>query len=253
MNKSWKFIFGMSFVLILIYLFVNDYAKSLVNMEDQIGTRVGGGELSVKDNAILKTYLELYKERIVNGEYEKAYNMTGLSYKEYLPYEAYVEKVQSQNFEDLIFEDIEIATTSIYDVTFSVSGDKGHYSVLYDDEKKLYIYPDSFLSYVKVENEVTKKKLEVKLEYYVVNIDKCMLGFSIENRLNDTVEISKSQLLTNENRFVESDEKIIINPKESKKIVLEFDTDYSIPKQVILYRSTNKENEFIEYDIKIKR
>lgn len=253
MNKSWKFILGMSIVLILIYIFVNDYAKSFVNVEDQIGTRVGGGELSVRDNAILKTYLELYKEYIVKGEYEKAYNMTGKSYKEYLPYEEYVEKVKNQNFEDLIFKNIEIATTSIYDVTFSMSGDEGHYSVLYDDEKKLYIYPDSFLSYAKVENKVTKKKLEVKLEYYVTNIDKCMLGFSVENRSNDTVEISKSKLFTSENRFVESDENIIINPKESKKIVLEFDTDYSIPKEVILYRSTNKENEFIEYDIKIKR
>ena len=253
MKKSWKFMIGTLLVLFAIYLFINDYTKSLVNMEDKLGIRVGGGELSVRDNSILRAYLELYEKYIAKEEYEKAYNMTGISYREYISYEDYIEKVKSQEIKDMTLENIKAITTSVYDATFDISGEEKHYSILNDDEKMLHIYPDSFLDYAKLDNKASKKKLEIKLEYYVANIDKCILSFNIENRSNKAIEISKSKLAINEHDFAESDEKITLNPKESKKVTLEFETDYSLPKQVILYRSTDKADKFIEYSIDIKR
>ena len=253
MKKSWKFMIGTLIVLFIIYVWLKNYSNSIVDMESKVGSRVGGGELTTNDYYTLKTYIELYKEYISEGKYETAYRMLGASYRRYISYEEFVDKVKEKNIDDLIIEDINIITDTTYEILLSNSGERAYYSMVVDDtSRSSVIYPESFLDYKEINKKVNKKKVEVTLKDYIVNADRCILNFSIKNNSNETVNFSNSKLLTNEQGTIENDEGIVLNSKETKEITIEYDTNYEFPSQVTLCRGTDKEGEYIDYVIDIK-
>ncbi len=253
MKKSWKFMLITLIILFAVYLLVKNYTVSITDMPTKIGSRVGGGELSISDYYTLKSYIDLYKKYLSKGKYEEAYSMLGYSYKSYVPYEKYLENIKNDNIAEYALDGINIVTDTTYDVILSNSGDEKHYSMVIDStSKNSVIYPDSFLEYKEVKDQVNKKKVEVTLNDYIVNIDKCVLNFKIKNNTNDTVSFSSSTLLTDKQDTVQNEEKIVLNAKEEKEITLEYETDYAFPKQVALYRNTSKADKFTDYIIDIK-
>ena len=253
MKKPWKFMVITLIILFAVYLLVKNYSFSITDMSTKIGNRVGGGELGISDYYTLKSYIDLYKKYLSEGKYESAYSMLGYSYKSYMPYEKYLENIKNDNIKEYVLEGIDIITDTTYDAILSNSGDERHYSMVVDTTSKdSILYPDSFLEYKAVKDKVNKKKVEVILNDYVVNIDSCVLNFKIKNNTNDTVKFSSSNLLTDKQDIVQNEDEIVLNAKEEKEITIEYETDYAFPKQVAFYRNTSKADKFIDYIIDIK-
>lgn len=253
MKKPWKFMVATLIILFAVYLLVKKYSFSITDMSTKIGNRVGGGELGISDYYTLKSYIDLYKKYIEENKYENAYGMLSYSYKSYVPYEEYLKNIKKDNVKDYVLKDIDIITDTTYDAILVTSGDERHYSMIIDtNSKDGILYPDSFLKHKEVNEKVNKKKVEVVLNDYVVNIDKCTLNFKIKNNTSDTVKFSSSNLLTDKQDIVQNEDEIALNAKEEKEITIEYETDYAFPKQIALYRTTDDADKFIEYIIDIK-
>ena len=179
--------------------------------------------------------------------------MLGASYRRYISYEEFIDKLKEKNIDDFIIEDINIITDTTYEIVLGNSGERAYYSMVVDDtSRSSVIYPESFLDHKEINKKVNKKKVEITLKDYIVNIDKCILNFSIKNNSNETVNFSNSKLLTNEQGTIENDEGIVLNSKETKEITIEYDTNYEFPSQVTLCRGTDKEGQYMDYVIDIK-
>lgn len=251
MRKSWKFMIGTLVVLFLIYVWLKNYTTSVVDMDSKVGSRVGGGELTMSEYYTLKSYMELYDKYLSEEKYDLSYMMLGIPYRRYVSYEEYLEKVKKDNLNDFLIEDINIITNTTYDVLLDNSGDKKHYTLVIDDNKSAsVIYPESFLDYKEVNAKTHKNKVEIVLTDYVVNIDKCILNFAITNKSNKKVDFSTSKLLTNEQSKIENNQEFVIDAKETKEITLEYGTNYEFPSQVMLCRNMN--DKVIDYVIDIK-
>ena len=253
MKKSWKFMIGTLLVLFIIYVWLKNYSNSIVDMESKVGSRVGGGELTTNDYYTLKTYIELYKEYISEGKYETAYRMLGITYREYMPYEEYIENLEKENINEFIIENINIITDTTYDLILDNSGDKIHYSIIVDDSSSgSVIYPASFLDYKNINKKINKNKVEIVLKDYVVNIDKIILNFSMNNNSNKKINFFNSKLITNGQGKVENEQNIELNAKESKDITIEYSTNYEFPSQVTLCGNIEGKDKSVDYVIDIK-
>ena len=251
MKKPWKFMFGTLVVLFLIYLWLKSYTDSVVDMESKVGSRVGGGELTMSEYYTLKSYMELYRKNISEGKYDTSYRMLGITYREYIPYEKYIENLEKENINEFIIEDINIITDTTYDLILDNSGDKIHYSIIVDDSSNgSVIYPASFLDYKNINKKINKNKVEIVLKDYVVN--KIILNLSMNNNSNKKINFFNSKLITNGQGKIESDQNIELNAKESKDITIEYSTNYEFPSQVTLYGNIEGKDKSVDYVIDIK-
>ena len=247
MNKITKFLLIILLILIGAYFLLTGFVKETDNIADKVGARVGGGELSVTEYYSLAQCFETYKNYLSKKDYNTAYIMLGHLYRRYVPYEEYEKNILTKNVSEMQIEDINIITSTTFDLLVDTSGEKEHYSIIIDNKtNKFTLLPESFLDYKAIDIEESKKKLECTLKDYVVYIDKCVLNFEIKNNnKKEEINISKATLFTNMESTLENNEIISIKPGETKSIQIAFETDYEFPTKVVLERIENKKS--IEY------
>lgn len=251
MKKTIKnFLMILICILLVAYLILNNYTKQTENISSKVGSKIGGGELSMHEYYALSQYFDTYKNYINTKEYKKAYNMLGITYRNYIPYEEYEKNISRKNIEKLMLEEITPITASTYDLVIDNSGEKSHYSIINDTSiDRVYLYPESFLDYKNVEQKVKEKKIESKLIDYIVYVDKTDLTFDIKNNRSEKINAYEATLYTNLDDVITINESVEINSKESKKVVLSFDTDYAFPEKVVLKCIVGNKNVEFVYEI----
>lgn len=247
MNKITKFLLIVLCILAFAYFLLNNYTKNIEDMASKVGNKIGGGELTMNEYYSLIQYFDTYKDYVLKKEYKSAYSMLGASYRNYVSYDEYESKISKKEIDKLQVEDVNIITTSTFEIVTDMSGEKEFYSIIIDKQiNKPKIYPESFLDYKNV--EVTKKQKNVKciLKDYIVNNDKCTLNFEISNNNKDKFSLNEATLYTNLADAVKVEEKVEVNSKELKSFSLSFDTDYAFPNEVVLKGTIgNKDSEFV--------
>ncbi len=238
MHKFTKFLLILVLVLLIIYIFLNNYTFEMEHedMQSKVGNigTVGGIELTFTDYYTLKQSFDTYADFIASGDYETAYSMLGTSYKNYVPYEDYKNKIKDVK-EMLQVHDINFITNTTFDLLVGgKSGDEEeHYSLIINKEKNTFaLYPESFLDYNSNEIKLSKNKVQYILKNYIVNIDECIFNFEITNNNKKALTISKCNLITNGGEEYNNSDVIEIPSKETKEVSIKFDTNYQFPKKI---------------------
>lgn len=246
MNKLTKLLLIIAAILLFFYLILINFNKELEDMPSKIGSKLGGGELTMSEYYTLSQFLQTYKDYISKKEYKTAYNMLGSSYRNYISYEDYEKNISNKNMNNLQLEDIKIITASTFDLLTDTSGEKAHYSIIIDKETNIpKLYPESFLDYKVVDIKENRKGTTTLLKDYTVNIDKCFLNLQIKNNKNNNLKITKATLYTNLDDIVDYSDEVIVNAKDTKNISLSFDTNYAFPDKLVLnYTLENTDNNF---------
>mgnify|MGYP003297759240 CR=1 FL=1 len=188
MNKITKFLIVLTLILLFLCILLNKYEEDLYNMASKVGSQVGGGELTMKEYYTLAQCMETYIGYISEKKLDVAYNMLGTTYRDYVSYNDFVEKINNKNIENMIIKDIDIITNTTFKVIGDVSGEEYYYSIIVDNQlNRFAIYPESFLTYTQIDENVSKKKLQITLIDSKVQIDNCILKFKITNNMSTVI------------------------------------------------------------------
>lgn len=235
MNKITKFLLIILCILAFAYFLLSNYNKEMEDMPSKVGAKIGGGELTMNEYYSLIQYFDTYKDYVSKKEYKSAYSMLGASYRNYLSYDEYESKISKKEMDKLQIDDVNIITASTFEIVTDISGEKEIYSIIIDKQiNKPKIYPESFLDYKNVEISKKQKNVKCILKDYIVNNDKCILNFEINNNNKNKFILNEATLYTNLADVVKVEEKVEVNSKEVKSFSLSFDTDYAFPNEVVL-------------------
>jgi len=252
MNKITKFLLIVVCVLLFIYFLVNGYAKKSEDMSELVGSKIGGGELSTSDYYSLVQCVETYIDYLKQKDFEMAYQMLNNNYKEYVSYEKYQEKVAQKDYSQTNITDVEIITATTYRVTTTTEGQEEQFSIIIDgDSRRFLLLPESFLDYQKVNTKVFHHQLKCVLKEYVVYTDKSEMMFEVTNNSNKDAHLTMGKCWTTFSDEIEKNVDITIKAKETIPITVSFETDYTFPKKVILYKNNNGKAD-IEYLFEIE-
>lgn len=246
-KKITKFLLILCLILFVIYLLVSKYSYESTDMSLIVGTKIGGGELTMSDYYTLVKYMDMYKESILHEKYELAYSFIGSSYKKLVTYEEFVTNIP-KNIDKMRVAQIDRVTNSTFKVLIDMSGETYNYSlILEEDSDNFDILPDGFLDYQKVNQKEKRKGLQCVLTDYTVNYDNCVFNFELKNTAKDSIKISSSTLYTNLDDVIKNDNQVEINPGETKMVTLTYQTDYTFPKKIVLSRDINNGEKTLEY------
>lgn len=253
MKKLTKFLLIIVCFLVAIYFLLTNFNKQTENMSSKVGYKVGGGELSMHEYYALAQYFDTYKDYMSKGEYKSAYNMLGITYRQYIPFENFERNIDKEKVKSLKLEDINIVTPSTYELVLNIndsknaSGEKIHYSIVNDTSiDRVYLYPDSFLDYKIIGDSEKTNKIKCELVDYIVYTDKTELNFEIKNSKNEKFNMTEAILYTNLDDVITLNDALVINEKEVMKKVLSFETEYAFPKKIVLKGNVgNKDVEFV--------
>lgn len=250
MKKITRFCFVLVIILLSAYILLNNYNKKIEDMSLKIGSKVGGGELSMNEYYTLSQDFELYKRYLENKEYKKAYSLLGASYRRYISFEEFEKKINSIDVSKLELENIGIVTPTTFDLILDYSGDEKHYSMIVDEQiNRRKLYPDSFLDYKVIGKEKKSKRVKCLLKDYTVNIDKCIMNFNIENTNSEVINVKEAILYTNLEDVISVVNKDTIESKSSKDITFEFQTDYAFPRKIVLKCSKGEKDIELIFEI----
>lgn len=252
MNKFTKFLLIVVILLGGLCLLLNGYTKQKNDMELKIGAKLGGGELSVKEYYTLAQCILSYKDYILSGETEKAYDMLGKSYREYVTYEDYANDISNKDFESMLVKNINAITETTFEISTIISGEEEIYLIVIDRESNRFgIYPKGFIVSENTKANLKKKNLKFMISEYEVYNDRCIIRCNLENTSNkNEISINSIDLMsTDSDVSTYSGEHIKLTPGAQKEVVLEFATSYDFPKELIL--NWNIKNKNVEYELEI--
>ena len=95
-KKVYKFFLTTVLVMLFLAITLNQFIEEDFgkNIEKMIGTEyTGGAVVSVKDNFILKSAMDIYIQTIHSGDLDSAYDYLLPQYKEFVSKEIYVQKM----------------------------------------------------------------------------------------------------------------------------------------------------------------
>lgn len=252
MSKTIKFLLILICVLLFIIFLLKGYEKEKINIAEKIGPKVGESELSMTDYYALKQIIEdNYKKYLLDGEYERAYNMLSPAYWAYVPFKDYESKMPNKDIEELRISGIKRVTKTTYHATANQSGED-FTIILNQDDGKFSLLPESFIGHSTLNVSKSNRKLKCTVKDYLVNVDETIFNCEIFNSSKEDITINSGTLITNLEDKIKKDLQITIPSKQKIDVLISFDTYYAFPKKLTLNRE-NGEEEDIEYVFEINK
>ena len=162
-------------VLFLIYTLKDFNEEKSSGIRSMIGEEFGGvTSLSVRENVILTNAVELYLQSLRSGDFDKAYGYISAQYKEIVPKDVYIQKMNEiglENFKTSGLLEIRQATTNMFIVQFDLANGLKQKILLILDDKNYYIVPEPFLEYRVVDDGIKKDGITYHLNGYEIDLE----------------------------------------------------------------------------------
>lgn len=219
------------------------------DVESMIGQEyAGGASLSVRDNYILRSAVNIYIQTIYSGDLSGAYEYLLPQYKEHVSKEAYIAMMNEVGTENFVIQDMSITRNAEKLFSFDVilkNDLKLKLLVILDDEN-YYIVPEAFLDYQTVEKEITKKGVTYYIKGYQVDLERCIFDMTITNSNNEEIEIYEVKMTdTTGGTHNAVNEEITISANETKDISFVVETSVDFPAMLEITRKN--ENKVMVY------
>ena len=250
MNKVGKRIQKILIILIFIMgiaIFVlNKYVFQEMSIAERIGTATETS-VTIEESLHIKTYSTTRYFSLLNeGKYNKAYQMLTDEYKAYMPYEQYLEKIKTFDYNNQGVKAVKQISQYGYIVKLENKDTKEetHYLVYMStfNNKLFTISPDSFVYYDTKERKEESNVLRARLENYLIFEDSIQFKLVLKNKTSEELTIDDIQAeLTKGGKINNRFEPITLAAKEEKEITfLVDDANYYIPKNVIIKMGNRK-------------
>ncbi|MBQ8298950.1 MAG: hypothetical protein IJX99_03655 [Clostridia bacterium] len=241
-------------VLFLIYTLKDFNEEKSSGIRSMIGEEFGGvTSLSVRENVILTNAVELYLQSLRSGDFDKAYGYISAQYKEIVPKDVYIQKMNEiglENFKTSGLLEIRQATTNMFIVQFDLANGLKQKILLILDDKNYYIVPEPFLEYRVVDDGIKKDGITYHLNGYEIDLERCVFDFTITNESNDEVKIVDAQMLYEtggSSKAVNSE--FVIPAKETKNVSIEVETYLDFPAGFKLTRQDGEKQRIYTFDL----
>lgn len=226
------------FIIITLQKFVEkDLGHDIQSM---IGRENAGAySISVRDNYILKSAINIYIQTIHSGDLTGAYGYLLPQYKNHVSEEIYKEKMNEIGLDNFVIQDmtIEQQTEKMFSFDVEIKNEHKLKLLIILDDKNYYIVPEPFLDYRILNQEITKKSVTYQLKGYQVDLERCIFDMTITNNNKKDIEIYEVKMTdmygSTRNAI---NEKIKIAPNESKDISFLVETSIDFPQMLEIVR-----------------
>ncbi len=251
MKKIFKILLCLICIGIFIIITFSRYADEKSDISRKIGNKVSGGTISTIEHARISRVHEEYINMLKLGDYETAYNLFSYNYKQFKDYKTFITDVSKLNLEEIAIEEIIKRTENMYSVILN-NGDE-NLIILNDKKNRFVLIPEPFLEYKELNKSLKKKSVKYDILSTTNYVDKFILSMQITNlSKKEAINIIDVKLNDDGTRLINSDfEGLILQPLETKQILIECDTDINIPKKVEISRKFEKKNSIETYSIDI--
>lgn len=239
-KKIQKILIVLIFIMGIAIFLLNKYVLQEMPIAERIGTATETS-VTIEESLHIKTYSTTkYFSFLSDGEYEKAYQMLTDEYKAYMPYEQYLEKIKSFDYNNQGVKAVKQISQYGYIIKLENKDTKEetHYLVYMSDlNNKLFtISPDGFVYYDNKERKEESGILNATLKDYLIFEDSIQFKLVLKNKTSKELTIDDIQAeLTKGGKINNKFESITLAAKEEREITfLVEDANYYIPKNVII-------------------
>lgn len=241
-KKVYKLLFTAILVTLFLAITLNEFIEADFgkNIETMIGPEYSGGaSISVKENIILKSTIDIYIQTIHSGDLEGAYDYLLPQYQEYISKEIYMQKMQEIGTENFVIQAMELKheTENMFSFDITLKNETKLKLLLILAEENYYIVPEPFLKYEDVNKEITKKGVTYNLKGYQVDLERCIFDMVITNNTNDEIEITQVKMTSTAGGIRNAvNQKTKIQPHETLEVPYKVETYLDFPASLELTR-----------------
>ena len=203
------------------------------DVQSMIGREYAGAySISVRDNYILKSAINIYIQTIHSGDLAGAYEYLLPQYKNHVSQDIYEQKMREIGLENFVIKNmtVEQCTEKMFSFDVELKNEIKLKLLIILDDKNYYIVPEPFLDYKTINKEITKKGVTYQLKGYQVDLERCIFDMTITNsgykeveiyevKMTDTYGVERSSVNTN----------VKIAPNETKDISFLVETSIDFP------------------------
>lgn len=241
-GKIYAFLLSALVILAFLIITLSKFIEKDLghDIQSMIGREYSGGySISVRDNYILKSAINIYVQTIHSGDLTGAYGYLLPQYRNHISEEIYKQKMNEIGLENFVIQDMTISQNTERMFSFDVilkNNIKLKLLIIFDDEN-YYIVPEPFLDYKTQDKEITKKGVTYQLKGYQIDLERCIFDMTIANNNNKEIEIYEVKM-TDTSGIVRNavNEKITIAPNETKEISFLVETSIDFPQKLEITR-----------------
>ena len=234
-KKIYKFFFTVILVMLFVVITLNQFINEEFNkdIEKMIGQEyTGGATVSVKENIMLKSAIDIYIQTIHSGDLEGAYSYLLPQYQEYISKEIYIQKMEEAGIENFVIQALELKheTENMFSFDITLKNNIKLKVLLILTEDNYYIIPEPFLKYQEINEKITKKGVTYELHGYQVDLERCIFDMTITNNTDKEVEIYQVEMTnTHGGKRNAVNQKTKIQPQEALELEYKVDTYIDFP------------------------
>ncbi len=244
-KKIYMFLLAIIVALLFITYTLNKFVDEDMghDIEDMLGQEyAGGASLTVRDNYLLRSAINIYIQTIHSGDLDGAYNYLLPQYREHVAKEDYMLMINDVGTENFEIQDMSISrhTQNLFSFDVVIKNDLKLKLLLILDDENYYIVPEAFLDYKTIEQEITKKGVTYHLQGYQVDLERCVFDMTITNTNNEEVEIYEVKMTDTTGGIHNAiNENITIPANETQKVSFVVETSVDFPAILDITRRDN--------------
>lgn len=210
------------------------------DVQSMIGREYAGAySISVRDNYILKSAINIYIQTIHSGDLSGAYAYLLPQYKSHISEDIYREKMNEIGLENFVIKDmtVEQQTEKMFSFDVELKNEVKLKLLIILDDENYYIVPEPFLDYKILNKEISKKGVTYQLKGYQVDLERCIFDMTITNNNYEEVEIYEVKMTdTYGVERTSINDNIKIAPNETKDISFLVETSIDFPQMLDVVR-----------------
>lgn len=246
-KKILKWIVIAYVIVIAIWMVLEYFVEEPVNIHEKIGSSEPYS-ISIKDALYIKAYSILpYVEHIQAGEYNAAYKMLSLEYREYLSYDEWLKTLEGIDFSTFDMKEIKMKAPETYvaTVVYEKNGEwlETEY-LLYANPYNanlITISPNQFIVCYQ-DLKFHKDNIRIEIQECLVTSQTIKLTAVIENTsLFSSMTFSSVGMGFDNSLNLEESVDFTLEPGEKKIIEIEYDVNYYVPNNIKIKRVLNED------------
>lgn len=231
------------FLFVLVYA-VNKYAVRPRSIYSKIGSNYSGTSVSMQDAYTIKEYtINKYKNLLLEGKLEDAYNMMSDEYKKYMDYESYVESLKGIDYKSIDMMNIKAKSNYALEarVTYLKNNERVETTyMLYPSEfnsSLYYMSPDNFLYYYE-NQDMSQDGLTVHVSECVCFVNAVEIRGTVKNdSWFDKIELTQMAVSYDNSLNKWTDYEVTLEKGQEAQFDFRFeDLHYFVPNSVQIKR-----------------
>ena len=245
-GKIYTFLISTLVILLFLIFTLSQFMEADFghNIQSMIGSEYPGTySISVRDNYILKSAINIYIQTIHSGDFEGAYSYLLPQYQEHISKEIFEQKMNEIGKENFVIQNMTMSrhTEKMFSFDVDIKNDIKLKILIILDDENYYIVPEPFLDYKTIDKKITKKGVTYHLKGYQVDLERCIFDMAITNNNDKEIEIYEVKMIdSNEVDRNAINDNLKILPKETKDISFLVETSIDFPKKLEVTRKDNE-------------